>query len=73
MTAEISFGNFKAGPAVAGHVPLSWLGRPGVHLQSRTSLSTGSWVDVPGTDGLSATNYPISGATQFFRLIKPYP
>ena len=73
MTAEISFGNFKAGPAVAGHVPLSWLGRPGVHLQSRTSLSTGSWVDVPGTDGLSATNYPISGAIQFFRLIKPYP
>jgi hypothetical protein len=69
---EPSFGNLRAGAAAAGHVPLSWLGRPGVRLQSRSSLSSGAWADVPGTDGLSSTNYPISGSTQFFRLIKPY-
>ena len=72
MTTEPSFGNLKAGPASAGHVLISWLGRPGVHLQGRSSLSTGSWQDYPATDGLSSTNWPVSDSSTFFRLIRPY-
>jgi hypothetical protein len=70
IVVEDSFGNFKIGPGTAGHVHLSWLGRPGVHLQVKSSL-TGSWVDHPETDGLSSAEWPISGSTSFFRLIKP--
>jgi hypothetical protein len=70
IVVEDSFGNFKISPGTAGHVHLSWLGRPGVHLQVESSL-TGSWVDHPETDGLSSVDWPISGSTSFFRLIKP--
>jgi len=68
---EPSFGNLKATASTAGHAMISWLGRPGVHLQTRASLSTGSWVDHPETDALSSTNWPTGGGTLFFRLIKP--
>jgi hypothetical protein len=81
---EPSFGQLTIGRAVTNSVPLSWLGRPGVHLQTATDLSSGTWQDLPGTDGstwtnvlmstngfVSVTNYP-TGATQtFLRLIKP--
>lgn len=69
IVVEPSFGNFTINPGPAGHVHLSWLGRPGVHLQVKTGL-IGSWVDHPETDGLSAVDWPISGNTSFFRLIK---
>jgi len=75
--------NLTVGPAVAGKVPVTWLGRPGAHLQSKGSLSSGVWLDIPATDGtnwtagssttngfMSLTNWPSSGST-FFRLIKP--
>jgi hypothetical protein len=75
--------NLTVGPAVAGKVPVMWLGRPGAHLQSKGSLSSGVWLDIPATDGtnwtagssttngfMSLTNWPSSGST-FFRLIKP--
>jgi hypothetical protein len=68
---EQSFGNLQATPSTAAHALVSWLGRPGVHLQTRTSLSAGSWVDHPETDALSSTNWPTGGGTLFFRLIKP--
>ncbi len=68
---EPSFGNLKVGAAAAGNVLISWLGRPGVSLQSRTSLTSGAWLDNPATDGLSSTNWPVSGGAQFFRLVKP--
>jgi len=66
---EASFGNLKASPSTAAHVLISWLGRPGVHLQTKSSL-TGSWTDHPETDSLSSTNWPSSGGPTFFRLIK---
>jgi hypothetical protein len=70
-TIEPSFGNLAIGAPVAGHIPVTWLGRPGVHLQTRTNLATGLWEDHPETDGFSATNWPFAGSTRFFRLIKP--
>ncbi|MDB6020710.1 MAG: hypothetical protein JWQ04_567, partial [Pedosphaera sp.] len=68
---ESSFGNLAVKPPSGGHIPISWLGRPGVHLQTRTNLTTGAWVDHPETDALSATNWPFTGSSQYFRLIHP--
>lgn len=70
QTVETSFGNLQASRSTPGQVLISWLGRPGVHLQTKTSI-TGPWIDHPETDSLSSTNWPSAGAPQFFRLIKP--
>jgi len=80
--ASASGANLKIGPKVAGKVPVSWLGRPGAHLQVRTNLSIGTWQDIPVTDGTnwisgssstngftSQTNWP-AGTNAFFRLFK---
>ena len=76
-------GNLSVGKAVGGNVPVSWLGRPGAHLQVNGQLTGGSWLDLVATDGtnwttgysstngfVSVTNWPASG-NAFFRLIKP--
>ena len=47
-------GNLTAGTPVAGKIPLSWLGRPGAHLQSASSIS-GPWQNLPATDGTNWT------------------
>jgi hypothetical protein len=65
-----------------GTVPVSWLGRPGAHLQVKTNLASSTWQDLPATDGtnwttghsstngfVSVTNVPV-GSPTFFRLIK---
>jgi hypothetical protein len=75
-------GNLSVGRAVGGNVPVSWLGRPGAHLQVNSGL-TGSWQDLAVTDGtnwtagnsspngfVSVTNWPAS-SNAFFRLVKP--
>ena len=75
-------GLLQVGPKSGNTVPVSWLGRPGAHLQSRTNLITGQWLDLTNTDGSlwnsgvmttnglrSVTNWPSSGST-YFRLIK---
>jgi hypothetical protein len=79
---EPDFGQLSAGPASGGTVPVTWLGRPGVRLQSSSNLAGGLWTDHYQTDGtnwsvgasstnglVSGTNWPSSG-NQFFRLIK---
>ena len=72
MVVEPSFDNLRASVSTTpGHVLVSWLGRPGVSLQTKTSLSGGLWVDHPETDGLSSTNWPSGGSGLFFRLVKP--
>jgi len=76
-------GDLATGPSVAGAVPVTWLGRPGAHLQATTNLAGGVWQDLPATDGtnwisgysstngfVSQTNWPVAGKT-FFRLVKP--
>jgi hypothetical protein len=75
-------GQLQVGVPSGGAVPVKWLGRPGVHLQSKASL-TGAWTDHSVTDGtnwtagssstngfVSQTNWPVAGNT-FFRLVKP--
>ena len=69
---EASFGSLKIGQPSGGHAPISWLGRPGVHLQTATNLAASVlWQDLPATDGMSQTNYPVSPGQNFFRLINP--
>jgi hypothetical protein len=81
--AEPSFGQLSIGAASTGHVPVSWLGRPGVHLQTAAALGA-AWQDRFETDGtnwtsgvsstngfISITNYPVGAGATFFRLIKP--
>jgi hypothetical protein len=70
MTAEQKFGSLAIGSASGGRFPVTWLGYPGVSLQSSTSLSGGAWTDNPATAGLSSTNWPNGGGNQFFRLKK---
>jgi hypothetical protein len=72
MLQESSFGNLAIGAKSGGNVPITWLGRPGVHLQTKTNLSAGAWVDVSGTDAQSATNYPAGSGASYFRLINPF-
>jgi len=66
---EPDFGYLAAGAPSGGHIPITWLGRPGVVLQNSSNL-TGSWNNNSATDGTQATNWPNAGGTQFFRLIK---
>jgi hypothetical protein len=66
---EPAVGSLAVGAKSAGHVPVTWNGRPGVHLQTSSNLTT--WQDLPATDGLSSTNYPVGAGATFFRLVKP--
>jgi hypothetical protein len=50
---EPDWGLLNVGAASGGHVPVTWLGRPHVHLQTSTNLT--SWVDRPETDGAGWT------------------
>jgi hypothetical protein len=67
---EPSYGYLKVGTPSGTTVPVTWLGRPGVQLVNRSSLTTGSWHANAGTDGTQSTNWPNAGDTQFFRLLK---
>ena len=75
--------NLTVGAVSGGTVPVTWLGRPGAHLQVKTNLTGGSWQDIIATDGtnwtsgysstngfVSQTNWPANG-NRFFRLVKP--
>ena len=68
---EPSFGNLIATLSDSQHFRISWLGRPGVHLQSCADLAVGSWQDHPETDGLSDITWSRADGGGFFRLIKP--
>jgi len=76
-------GNLAVGAIAGSKVPVSWLGRPGAHLQANTNLVGGTWIDMPETDGanwtagynstnglVSVTNLPVAGRA-YFRLVKP--
>ena len=81
-SGSLAGGNLTVGTPAAGNVPVSWLGRPGAHLQSAGNIN-GPWQDILATDGtnwavgynttngfMSVTNWPSSG-NSFFRLVKP--
>jgi hypothetical protein len=56
------------GSPMPGHLPINWLGFPGVHLQTCTNLVTPVWQDLSGTDGAGTNNWPTISGGQFFRL-----
>jgi hypothetical protein len=73
----------SVGTPSGGNVPVTWLGRPGAHLQVSTNLAGGTWQDLIATDGtnwtagysstngfVSQTNWPAADKA-FFRLVKP--
>jgi hypothetical protein len=80
--AALNDGQLTIGAPSAGNTPVTWLGRPGAHLQASTNLAA-NWQDLPQTDGtnwatgtnssngfVSRTNWPDRGTT-FFRLTGP--
>ena len=67
---EQSFGDLRIAAPSGGSVPVTWLGRQCVTLQTKSAVPSGSWTDLPATDGTSATNWPNGGGNQFFRLQK---
>jgi hypothetical protein len=78
QTVETSFGSLTVEPAWAGHVLVSWLGRPGVYLQTTTNLNSATnWVThldsaaYGSPSGIYSTNYPTTAKSTFFRLVKP--
>lgn len=74
MLVEPVFGDLKIGAPSGVNIPITWLGCPCATLQARTNLGSGAWVDLPATDGASSTNWPNTGAGQYFRLQKrPFP
>jgi len=52
----VATGNLSVGKISGGTVPITWLGLPGVHLQTSTSLAGNNWVDHPETDGATWSN-----------------
>lgn len=79
----LSGGDLSVGAVSGGEVPVTWLGRPGAHLQNATAVN-GPWTDIWATDGtnwtngvntanglLSKTNWPAANGITFFRLAKP--
>jgi hypothetical protein len=69
VRVQAQYGDLKAGAPSGGSVPVTWLGCECVTLQTRSSLTSGSWVNLPATESESSTNYPNTGS-QFFRLQK---
>ena len=69
VRVQKQYGDLKAGTPSGGTVPVTWLGCECVTLQTRSSLTSGSWVNLPATESESSTNYPNAGS-QFFRLQK---
>lgn len=82
-SADPAGGRLTVGTPSGGAIPVSWLGRPGAHLQVKSDLTGGTWQDLSETDGgswtsgyssangfVSLTNWPAAD-NAFFRLIKP--
>ncbi len=60
----------KIGAATATTLTLHWNGGTGVHLQMATDLKAQDWTDVPGSDGQSQIQVPLTGAPEFYRAVK---
>lgn len=71
---ESSFGNLTVSGA-RNAVTLTWLGRPGVHLQSTSNLANPVWTNLPLTDGTNlvvgqgpGSSPPVGYATQSYNV-----
>ena len=68
------FSRLTIGAPVGGNLPINWQPLPCVTLQNAASATGGSFTDLPATDNTTSTNWPNTGAQQFFRLYKrPLP
>jgi hypothetical protein len=65
---EPKIGGLTVGIASGGKIPISWLPYPTALLQSRSDLKSGTWQDIPATQGGGSTNWPATGGKMFFRL-----
>jgi hypothetical protein len=66
---EPDFGYLAIQSLAGGSFPITWLGRPGVVLENTSNLMS-SWNVNSGTDSAQGTNWPNTGNSQFFRLLK---
>jgi len=64
---ESKVGSVTIGKPAGGSVPLTWVGYPGLNLQSATSIN-GPWSNVPGTDTQNSGTVSTAPSQQFFRL-----
>src|SRR5208337_3582036 len=70
--SEPANGNMAIGAESGGQVPVSWLGTPGIMLQTATSLTPPiTWTTLPGTAGLGSPNGSLS--TNGFVSLTNYP
>jgi len=67
MSLDLSL---EAAPASGDKIALSWTGGSGIKLQKTTNLTSRSWQDVPGSDGVSQIELPRVDPVAFFRLIQ---
>ena len=81
---EPAWGQLAIRAPSGGHALVSWLGLPGINLQTKTNLTSGSWANLPWTDGtawitgfigtngfVSTTNYPTTAPQTYMRLVEP--
>jgi len=52
-------------------VVVTWNGGSRIKLQKKTALTDAQWVDVANTEGQSTATIPITGASGFYRAIRP--
>jgi len=65
-----NLGTLTAGPITGGQIPLSWTAGPLVRLQTNNPI-TGTWGDVPGSEGVGSLSFDVGAARTFFRLTGP--
>jgi hypothetical protein len=64
-------GGIEIGPLVNRSVTLTWVGNPGVSVESSTDLI--HWVSIPGTFGNHTLTVSATGTHVFYRLAGPLP
>ncbi len=58
-----------SGECSSNQLTLHWNGAMGVKLQQAVNLADPVWLDVPGSDGKSLMQVPMTNALAFFRLV----
>jgi len=66
---EPKVGGLTIGQHTNGVVPVTWLPYPNVALESSSNLT--QWSVIANTMAASATNWPATNASTYFRLIQP--
>lgn len=62
---------FTSVAQTGGRLVMAWPGEPGLRLQRSVSLTRPDWTDVPGSEGQSSFQWPMTNGSGFFRLLRP--